>query len=126
MSHADNAVEAFVNPSGEYIIGACGELHLGRCINHLRKQFAPTVKFKVSEPIVSFKETIVVASKKKLEEKRFVTPNGLCSFAVRAVPIPEDLLEVLQSSAAIFDDIYEYMNSIDSIQFLTLIWQNLV
>ena len=58
LNKADPSVDYFVNDSGEYILSTCGEVHLQRCITDLVTDYAFGVKVQVSEPIVSFKETI--------------------------------------------------------------------
>lgn len=47
-----------INSRGEYIIATSGEIHLQRCLKDLTDDFAPGIKFNVSEPIIPFKETI--------------------------------------------------------------------
>lgn len=40
-------------------MSTCGEIHLERCIKDLHDDFAKGVKFSTSDPIITFKETIV-------------------------------------------------------------------
>ena len=61
LSKADAAVEVTVAPTGEYLIGAIGELHLERCLKDLEDRFCRGVPLLVSEPIVAFKETLVAS-----------------------------------------------------------------
>jgi translation elongation factor EF-G len=57
LNMADPGCEVYIQPTGEYIVAASGELHLNHCLNLLREEFAKT-EIKVSAPLVSFKETI--------------------------------------------------------------------
>eukprot|EP00455_Lapot_gusevi_P045783 TRINITY_DN5908_c0_g1_i5.p1 TRINITY_DN5908_c0_g1~~TRINITY_DN5908_c0_g1_i5.p1 ORF type:complete len:542 (-),score=204.44 TRINITY_DN5908_c0_g1_i5:28-1563(-) len=99
LHQADPNVEVFVQETGEHVIVAAGELHLERCIRDLKEQFAKGVDLKVSPPIVSFRETIVVPEHKKLEPVTVSTANRLCSFTVRAVPLPGSVTQLLESRA---------------------------
>jgi len=58
LSKADQIVKTSVSKSGENIIAGAGELHLEVCLNDLRKKFMNNAEIIVSEPIVSFGETI--------------------------------------------------------------------
>lgn len=71
LDRADPSVNFYVNNQGEYILSTCGEVHLERCIKDLTDDFAKGVKLKVSDPIITFKETIVnskLADKRKLNK----------------------------------------------------------
>lgn len=57
LNLADPGCEVYIQKTGEYIVAASGELHLNHCLNVLRQEFAK-IEIKVSEPLVSFKETI--------------------------------------------------------------------
>lgn len=59
LDRSDPSVQFYINTQGEYILSACGEVHLERCIRDLKDDFAPGVEVQVSEPIIAFKETIV-------------------------------------------------------------------
>jgi translation elongation factor EF-G len=48
-------------------LSTCGEVHLERCIKDLTDDFAKGIKLHVSDPIITFKETIV---SQKLSEQR--------------------------------------------------------
>ena len=57
LAKADSMVQCFTEETGEHIIAGCGELHLEVCINELIKTHAQ-IELEVSEPVVSYKETI--------------------------------------------------------------------
>jgi ribosome assembly protein 1 len=58
LNKSDPSVEVYTSSKGDLILSTCGEVHLERCINDLEKTLA-LVKVRYSEPIVSFKETII-------------------------------------------------------------------
>ncbi len=59
LNKADPSVEVYLTDSGEYILCTCGEVHLQKCIKDLKDDYAK-VQFSVSEPIVNFRETIML------------------------------------------------------------------
>eukprot|EP00056_Hartaetosiga_gracilis_P009600 m.138338 g.138338 ORF g.138338 m.138338 type:complete len:1106 (-) comp13154_c4_seq20:711-4028(-) len=61
LNKADPCVEVLVQESGEYVLAAAGEVHIERCITDLRELFCPGISFKVSPPIIPFRETLVRA-----------------------------------------------------------------
>lgn len=70
LDRSDPSVQFYVNNQGEYILSTCGEIHLERCVKDLQDDFAKGVKFSISDPIITFKETIV--SQALTEKKRKV------------------------------------------------------
>lgn len=59
LNRAEPSVEVYLTESGEYILGTCGEVHLQKCVKDLKDEYAK-VKFKVSEHIVNFRETVLL------------------------------------------------------------------
>jgi len=57
LNQVDPAIEVVVQPTGEHVIIAAGELHLQRCLTDLKERFAP-IELDVSKPIVGFRESI--------------------------------------------------------------------
>lgn len=78
LNKADANVIITLADTGEHMIIASGELHLERCVRDLQDRFCKGVKFTVSKPIISFRETIVeqagkvdiLKEKKKKEQKK--------------------------------------------------------
>jgi elongation factor 2 len=56
LSKSDPMVLCFTTDTGEHVIAASGELHLEICLQDLQKDFMGT-EVKVSDPVVSFRET---------------------------------------------------------------------
>jgi len=68
LDRSDPSVNFYINSQGEYILSTCGEVHLERCVKDLQDDFAKGIKLHISDPIITFKETIVnqkLADKKK-------------------------------------------------------------
>ena len=58
LSRADWSVEVAQLPSGEHVLGTCGEVHLERCLHDLRTTFAPGIELVVSPPIVPLRASL--------------------------------------------------------------------
>lgn len=74
LDRADPSVNFYINNQGEYILSTCGEVHLERCIKDLTDDFAKGIKLHVSDPIITFKETIV--DRRLADKRRKVTKGG--------------------------------------------------
>ncbi|XP_022107029.1 elongation factor-like GTPase 1 [Acanthaster planci] len=123
LNQADPCVEVLVQETGEHVIVAAGEVHLERCLDDLRDRFAK-IEINVSEPIVPFRETIIVPPKvdmvneviddiNQIQRTRsnisefeseiskdgsldIKTSNKLSSFKLRARPLPEEVTKLLE------------------------------
>lgn len=115
LNQADACVQVAIQETGEHVLVTVGEVHLERCISDLEETFAK-IKLNVSEPIVSFRETIVPkatmdmvneqivsAVGEKNEDKSFTisTQNKLSTIKVLAVPLPDEITELLDNNADI-------------------------
>ena len=114
LNQADACVRVTVQESGEHVLTTAGEVHLQRCLDDLRERFAG-IEINASEPIVPFRETIVEPPKtdmvnEAIEERtedpesnggrvEVTTPSRRVTLAVRAVPLPADATELLDSSS---------------------------
>lgn len=65
LKKVDPAVDTYYDEQGDIILETSGEVHLERCVHDLENEFAK-VELSVSEPIVSFKETIISKNIRKL------------------------------------------------------------
>jgi len=61
LSKSDPMVLCYTEESGEHIIAASGELHLEICLQDLQQDFMGT-EVKISDPVVSFRETCTAKS----------------------------------------------------------------
>ena len=73
LNRSDPAVNYYTQSNGEHILVTSGEVHLERCIKDLEDELAK-VKFKISPPIVNFKEGLCnlnyTFKKKTLNKKK--------------------------------------------------------
>eukprot|EP01060_Flectonema_neradi_P025189 TRINITY_DN33_c8_g1_i1.p1 TRINITY_DN33_c8_g1~~TRINITY_DN33_c8_g1_i1.p1 ORF type:complete len:983 (+),score=168.44 TRINITY_DN33_c8_g1_i1:23-2950(+) len=94
LNKADPQVEIGMTESGENIISTAGEVHAERCIRDLSDKYAK-VEMKVSEPIVSFRETVISENKKPTTVS---TSGKSVSFSIRAVDLPPEILKFLEDN----------------------------
>ncbi|CAF3300942.1 unnamed protein product [Rotaria sp. Silwood2] len=114
LNQADPFVECTLKDTSEYILSTAGEEHLQRCIDDLTKIYA-RIEINVSTPTIPFHETIIAPPKvdflneslanqqqqfesnKTIEERlscllvELSTPNGQCTFQIRAVELSDDI-----------------------------------
>merc|ERR1719462_612589 len=57
LSKSDPLVVCSTEESGEHVIAGCGELHVEICLKDLREEYAQC-EFSVSDPVVSYRETV--------------------------------------------------------------------
>lgn len=89
LSKSDPLVRCSTEESGEHIIAGAGELHLEICIKDLRDDFlGENVPITVTEPVVSFRETVTATSSIQCLSK---SPNKHNRLYMRASPLPEQL-----------------------------------
>lgn len=80
LKKVDPAIDTFYDEQGDIILETSGEVHLDRCLKDLQDEFAK-VELEVSDPIVTFKETITATkfrsytNKKKEEYKKLKASN---------------------------------------------------
>ncbi|BFG40579.1 hypothetical protein CerSpe_268530 [Prunus speciosa] len=61
-----------IEESGEYIIAGAGELHLEICLKDLQDDFMGEAEIIKSDPVVSFRETVLEKSSRTVMSK---SPN---------------------------------------------------
>ena len=123
LNQADPSVEIYVQESGEHILSTAGEVHLQKCLNDLKNQFAK-VKLDVSAPIVPFRETIIVppkidmvneaisAENESLDAKELdhvitmTTANKTCCLQIEAFPLPSKVTSLLETSSDILKSLH--------------------
>jgi elongation factor 2 len=87
LSKSDPLVQCFTAPTGEHIIAGAGELHLEICLKDLREDFMRGAPVIVSEPVVSFSETVTEESEQTCISK---SPNKHNRLYVVAEPLGEE------------------------------------
>lgn len=88
----DPLVQWLAEETGENIIAGCGELHMEICIHELRKYTGKEIL--VSEPIVSYRETVTSSM---LEPELVKTANKKNRFYGTVEPLHEKLVEAIEN-----------------------------
>jgi len=94
LSKSDPLVQCTIEESGEHIVAGAGELHLEICIKDLQEEFMGGAPITVSEPVVSFRETVVAESNQVCLSK---SPNKHNRLYVTARPMEEGLAEKIDA-----------------------------
>jgi len=89
LAKSDPMVQCIIEESGEHIIAGAGELHLEICLKDLEEDHA-CIPIKVSDPVVSYRETVSEESDIMCLAK---SPNKHNRLFMKAVPMPEGLPE---------------------------------
>merc|ERR1719174_3631418 len=87
LSKSDPLVVCTTEESGEHVIAGCGELHVEICLKDLREEYAQC-EFIVSDPVVSYRETVTMKSSVTCLSK---SPNKHNRLYMKAVPLPGGL-----------------------------------
>mmetsp|Transcript_35561 Transcript_35561/g.54693 ORF Transcript_35561/g.54693 Transcript_35561/m.54693 type:complete len:864 (+) Transcript_35561:55-2646(+) len=91
LAKSDPMVLCYTEESGEHIIAASGELHLEICLQDLQNDFMGT-EVKVSDPVVSFRETCTAKSSQTCLAKSANKHNRLF---VEGEPIGPELAKAI-------------------------------
>ncbi|XP_034475737.1 elongation factor 2-like [Drosophila innubila] len=89
LAKSDPMVQCIIEESGEHIIAGAGELHLEICIKDLEEDHA-CIPLKTSDPLVSYRETVLEESSQLCLSKSRNKHNRL---TMKAQPMPEGLPE---------------------------------
>merc|ERR1719156_89231 len=92
LAKSDPMVLCYTEDSGEHIIAASGELHLEICLQDLQQDFMGT-EVKVSDPVVSFRETCSAKSSQTCLAKSANKHNRLF---LEAEPMSGDLCDAIE------------------------------
>merc|ERR1711968_55880 len=88
LSKSDPMVQCSIEESGEHIIAGAGELHMEICLKDLQEDFMGGAPLRISEPVVSFRETVQSNASKQCMSK---SPNKHNRLYFTSGPIPEEL-----------------------------------
>lgn len=126
LNQADSCVQVLVQETGEHVIVTAGEVHLQRCLDDLTQRYAK-IEIKASEPIVPFRETIVPpptidmvneiiqdSTTTKKEKEGLITlwtANQKCCITINAVPLPSDVVGILESNSDLIKTYDQYVVS---------------
>jgi len=91
LSKSDPMVQCIIEESGEHIIAGAGELHLEICLKDLEEDHAG-IPIKVSDPVVSYRETVSEESSITCLSK---SPNKHNRIFMKAAPLGQDLADCI-------------------------------
>merc|ERR1712137_542901 len=92
LAKSDPLVLCMTAPTGEHIVAGAGELHLEICIKDLKEDFMKGAPVKISDPVVSFCETVTVESSMTCCSK---SPNKHNRIYLTAEPMSEELCKAI-------------------------------
>lgn len=107
LAKSDPMVQCIIEESGEHIIAGAGELHLEICIKDLEEDHAG-IPLKTSDPLVSYRETVLEESSQMCLSKSRNKHNRL---TMKAQPMPEGLPEDIDNGVVTSRD--EFKNELD-------------
>jgi len=87
LAKSDPMVQCIIEESGEHIVAGAGELHLEICLKDLEEDHA-CVPIKVSDPVVSYRETVIDESTVMCLSK---SPNKHNRLFMKCVNMPDGL-----------------------------------
>eukprot|EP00389_Voromonas_pontica_P003048 GDKH01004518.1.p1 GENE.GDKH01004518.1~~GDKH01004518.1.p1 ORF type:complete len:835 (-),score=212.84 GDKH01004518.1:170-2674(-) len=93
LSKSDPLVVCSQEDSGEQVIAGCGELHIEICLKDLKDEYAQC-EFIVSDPVVSYRETIISESSCNSMSKSVNKHNRL---TLGAEPMSKELVEAIEA-----------------------------
>jgi len=96
LSKSDPLVVCTTEESGEHVIAGCGELHVEICLKDLREEYAQC-EFIMSDPVVSYRETVQAQSTQTCLSK---SPNKHNRLYFVAEPLDEDLSKEIEAGPA--------------------------
>ncbi|OQD72843.1 hypothetical protein PENDEC_c018G04598 [Penicillium decumbens] len=93
LSKSDPCVLTMISESGEHIVAGAGELHLEICLKDLEEDHAG-VPLRISDPVVSYRETVTAESSMTALSK---SPNKHNRLYLTAQPMDEEVSLAIES-----------------------------
>jgi len=95
LSKSDPLVVCTTEESGEHVIAGCGELHVEICLKDLKEEYAQC-DFSVSDPVVSYRETVTEESSVVCLAK---SPNKHNRIYLKADALGEELSQAIEDGS---------------------------
>jgi elongation factor 2 len=92
LAKSDPLVLCFTAPTGEHVIAGAGELHLEICLKDLKEDFMKGAPIKISDPVVSFSETVTGTSQSDVIAK---SPNKHNRIYLRATSMNAETIKAI-------------------------------
>lgn len=93
LAKSDPLCQCYIEESGEHIVAGAGELHLEICLKDLRDEYC-SAELKISEPVVSFRETVTAESDRTCLSK---SPNKHNRLFMKAEPLSDEVSDAIES-----------------------------
>jgi len=100
LSKYDILVKCYTNKQGQHIIAGAGELHIQTCLTDLQENFMNGNEIIISDPIVSFSETISKITGEEEEYPKICiskSANKLNRLYVTASPLDEKFINAIET-----------------------------
>eukprot|EP00759_Apiculatamorpha_spiralis_P043384 PhF_6_TR40800/c0_g1_i1/m.61637/K03234/EEF2; elongation factor 2 len=97
LAKSDPLVQCSIEESGEHIVAGAGELHLEICLKDLQEDFMNGAKLKISEPVVSYRETVSASSSVQCLSK---SPNKHNRLYCKGHPLGDELCADMEDGKA--------------------------
>jgi elongation factor 2 len=95
LAKSDPLVQCMTAPTGEHIVAGAGELHLEICMKDLKEDFMKGAPVKMSEPVVSFCETVTATNEKDVIGK---SPNKHNRAYMTSEPLSEEFVAAMDNN----------------------------
>eukprot|EP00033_Pygsuia_biforma_P000230 GCRY01000288.1.p1 GENE.GCRY01000288.1~~GCRY01000288.1.p1 ORF type:complete len:842 (-),score=190.19 GCRY01000288.1:70-2595(-) len=93
LAKSDPCVLCYTEESGEHIVAGAGELHLEICLKDLQEDYCSNAPLRITDPVVSFRETVTAESNQVCLSK---SPNKHNRIYMKASPMEEGLPEAIE------------------------------
>jgi elongation factor 2 len=93
LQKADSLVQCFTTEAGQHIVAGAGELHLEICLKDLQEDFMNGAEIRISEPVVTFRETVSSESNIECLSK---SANKLNRLMAKASPVDAELAGAIE------------------------------
>lgn len=127
LNQADACALMHIQETGEIVLNTAGEVHLERCLEDLKLHYAK-VDINVSEPIVAFRETVVlpptldmvneiIIDKKNHDDDdklEFWTANRQIFFSIDAKPLPDTVVKLIENNSELIKELDLYWERFSS------------
>ncbi|KAL1492696.1 hypothetical protein ABEB36_010912 [Hypothenemus hampei] len=104
LTLSDPCVQVKTQENGEMVMLTAGDLHQEKCIEDLTRHFAK-IELKVSDPIVSLRETVKNTIEEPFQYASVKTPY--MDLSVTVVSLPKEIAKVIQDNYDLFETVEE-------------------
>lgn len=94
LAKSDPMVVITIEESGEHIVAGAGELHMEICLKDLQDDYMNGAPLKISDPVVSYRETVEAETDQECMSK---SPNKHNRLYFKALPLGEDLTNLIDA-----------------------------